>query len=702
MDMQLYAALWSFAVCSRTHFRVADPGERPKEEPTVKPAKLLLFSALGLAACADVGASMGQPDPTVYSADCDPILGQGPNLPCAMPWPSNLYLQPDGSTQTGYALRFRPGALPANNQGRQGLPENYKHLDGYGPGTQILALFPNLDLRDLPTEDHVERSLAPDAAIVLLEDQRGTLRRVPYFVELDGYESDPALQTLFVRPGEILKEATRYIVAFRGLRNTAGQTIAPARPFVRLRDGDTADVPVLAARQARFDRVFETLASQGIDKRSLVVAWDFVTASNTAMHGDLLSMRDQALTTVGAAGAPLVIDGVTEYVPMPDGSGRPVDADIAVEVRGHFTVPDFLTDWSIPGFGGTHIRRDGAGKPQAQGSRNPSFWVRIPYSATDGKSTPHGLVLYGHGLLGSGTQVRGGFNSRIANRKNLIFFAADLTGMAEDDQASVIQILAEIGRFPHLADRLQQGLVEWVLLARGMREQLAGLPALAKYKLQINRNELYYSGISQGGIFGGSFVALSPDVERGHLGVPGSNYSLLLQRSTDFSSFSLVLGGAYPSTRDQAVVLSAIQLLWDATDPVTHYRHLSVEPYPGNRPHYVLMGPARGDYQVAVLSNEILSRSGLDVATMAHYDDDRSVPLVKEQPYPHSGSGIVLWHFGNPWPAIGNHPPTDNDDDPHELPRRRDPHNDQMVHFFRTGQIIDVCNAMPCWPDRKP
>ena len=93
--------------------------------------------------------------------------------------------------------------------------------------------------------------------------------------------------------------------------------------------------------------------------------------------------------------------------------------------------------------------------------------------------------------------MRGGFNGRIANRKNLIFFAADLTGMAEDDQASVIQILAEIGRFPHLADRLQQAWSRWVLLARGMREQLAGLPALAKYKLQINRNELYYSGISQ-------------------------------------------------------------------------------------------------------------------------------------------------------------------------------------------------------------
>lgn len=668
----------------------------------MKPAKLLLLAALSLSACADVGSSAGQPDPTVYNADCDPILGQGPNLPCAMPWPSNLYLVPDGSPRTGYALRFGPGSLPSNNQGRSVRPEGFAHLDGYGPSTQILALFPSLDLRDLATEDHIERSLAADAAIVLLEDQRGTLRRVPYFVELDGYEGDPTLQTLFVRPAEILKEATRYVVAFRGLRDKSGNPLAPARPFVRLRDGDTDDVPVLAARQARFDRVFETLASQGIDKRSLVVAWDFVTASSAAMHGDLLSMRDQALALAGPQGAPLTVEGITEYVPAPDGSGKPVDADIAVEVRGHFSVPDFLADWSLPGFSGSRIRRDRGGKPQAMGSRQPKFYLRIPYSATDGKSTPHGLVLYGHGLLGEGTQVRGGFNSRIANRKNLIFFAADLTGMAGEDQASVIQILAEVSRFPHLAERLHQGLVEWVLLARGMRERMEDLPELAKYKLKINKNELYYSGISQGGIFGASFVALSPDVERGHLGVPGNNYSLLLQRSTDFSGFSLVLGGAYPSTRDQAVVLSAIQLLWDATDPVTHYRHLSVEPHPGKRPSQVLLGPARGDYQVAVLSNEILSRSGVGVATMAHYDDERKVPLITEQPYPHSGSGIVLWHFGNPWPSPGNHPPADNDDDPHELPRRRDIHNDQLVHFFRTGQIIDVCGGKPCWPDRAP
>lgn len=683
--------------------RLPTPGAARRASVQRAGAVGLLLGTLLSAACAEPTPAGSFVDPTVYTADCDPILGQGPDLPCAMPWPSNLYLEESSTSETGYVLGFGAASLPANNQGAVPPPENYRHLDGYGPGSQILALFPGIDLTGLASEDHIERSLLPDAPIVLLEDQRGTLRRVPYFVELDSYETDPALQTLFVRPAEILKEATRYVVAFRGLRNRSGAAIAPAPAFVRLRDGNTADVPVLAKRQARFDRVFATLASQGIDKQSLVVAWDFVTASNRALHGDLLAMRDDALSRTGKLGAALKVSGITEYVPMADGSGKPVDADIAVEVRGTFEVPDYLADYRIGTFAGTRLRRDGKGLPTASGTRSPEFWLRIPYSAVDGKSTPHGLVLYGHGLLGSGTQVRGGFNGRIANRKNLIYFAADLTGMGSDDQASVIQILTDVSRFPHLAERLQQGLVEWVLLARGMRERMESLPELAKYKIKVNRDELYYSGISQGGIFGASFVALSPDVERGHLGVPGNNYSLLLQRSTDFTGgFSVVLGAAYPSTRDQAVVLSAIQLLWDATDPVSHYRHLSVEPYPGNRAHHVLLGPARGDYQVAVLSNEILARSGVGVPLLANYDDERTVFAAPGQPYPHSGSGVVLWHFGNPWPAPGNQPPVDKDDDPHELPRRRDSHNDQLVHFFRTGQIIDVCAGKPCWPDRNP
>ncbi len=653
-----------------------------------------------LLCCALLGCGSDDvpPDPP-YTADCDPLMG--PGMPCSMPWPSSLYLKEDASRKTGYALRFGAASLPATQQGAAILPGPYNKLDGYSVGTPLLVIFPNVNASQMASEDHIERSLDPAAPVLWFEDSGGTVKPVPYWVELDGTELDPTLQTLIVRPAKILKEGTRYVVAFRGLRDRMGAAIAPSRAFQRLRDGQSGSVPLLAARQARFDKVFATLEAQGVKRDGLTLAWDFVTDSNEAVHGDLLRMRDDALTQAGTMGPAFSDIKVTTYVKVADGGTHEVDANIALQVEGSFEVPNYLAPLELPGFSGSQLNRDGAGKVQANGTRKSHFWVRIPYSALTG--TPHGLVIYGHGLLGSGDQVRSDFNGKIANDHNLIFFAADLTGMAEDDQGPVIKILQDLGRFSSLADRLHQGMIEWVLLARGMRERLQTVPEVAAMSIKVNRDELFYSGISQGGIFGGTFVALSPDIVRGHLGVPGSNYSTLLQRSTDFKSFFGVVSSVYPASADQLLALSAMQLLWDATDPVTHYRHLSVEPYPGNAAHHVLLAPARGDNQVAPVTNEVLARSGLDVALMEHYDDDRMPYGVTPTPYPYTGSGIVLWHFGNPWPTPGNHPPmADQAGDPHEKPRRRDSHNEQMVHFFRTGMIEDVCGGQSCWPDGRP
>ena len=82
--------------------------------------------------------------------------------------------------------------------------------------------------------------------------------------------------------------------------------------------------------------------------------------------------------------------------------------------------------------------------------------------------------------------------------------------------------------------------------------------------------------------------------------------------------------------------------------------------------------------------------------------------------------------YRNAWPEIGNIPPVRGDStcetscpvgdninraafnccageccfDAHELPRRYDPHNEQMIHFFRSGgEVIDVCNGDGCTPE---
>ena len=194
----------------------------------------LLALSIGLVACAPEGATDDPPpdtDPplTAFLGDpgCDPILpgfaySQDPGgLPpaCALPWPSNLYLKEDPARKTGYTLTFGASSLPHNRQMIPIDPAAYTKRDGYGVGTPILLVIPGLDLTGFATEDHVERSLDKDAPLLLLEDAGGVIRRVPYFVERDALEDSASRQTIFVRPAEILKEATRYVVVLRGLQD---------------------------------------------------------------------------------------------------------------------------------------------------------------------------------------------------------------------------------------------------------------------------------------------------------------------------------------------------------------------------------------------------------------------------------------------------------------------------------------------------
>ena len=61
---------------------------------------------------------------------------------------------------------------------------------------------------------------------------------------------------------------------------------------------------------------------------------------------------------------------------------------------------------------------------------------------------------------------------------------------------------------------------------------------------------------------------------------------------------------------------------------------------------------------------------------------------------------MVLFDFGNPWPANGNRPPMAvMVGDPHERPRRSVVHQRQIATFFRTGEVVDVCGGDGCRPD---
>ena len=648
------------------------------------------------AACPDREALEGD----AANADCDP-LNDGH---CAMPWPSNLYLADDASTPTGKRLTFGATTLPKNFQNVHIDPAPYARRDGYSVGTPLLVHFANLDTTGMADERDLAPSLADDAKVLWFKVAAdGTLSRVPYFVELDAQDPNPASKTLFVRPGVILEEATRYIVAFRNLTDTTGATIAPSAAFAALRDGRPECDDRVAARAAHFDEaVFGPLEAAGIDRASLTLAWDFNTMSGDNMHADILRMRNEVLAAIDAdpAASALTISGVTEY-------SEAENPYIAFDMQGTFLIPNYTEEKTFyqgsDGVTGYILRRDADDRVFAEGTTQMPVWIRVPRSAvgTPDPAKPNRLVQFGHGLFGSGAEITIPTIDKVAFDHHLIYFSTSWAGMAEDDYGRANFMVFDLNRFVWLTDRLQQGIVNFLALGRLMKTQAPTFEPFTSRGITVDNSEMYFSGISQGGILGATYMALTTDVARGHVGVPGQNFTSFLHRSGAFDQFFVALKGALRTPNNVAVALSTVQLLWDSTDSVSHYRHINAEPYPGTPSHDVLAGPAKGDYLVSPLTMEVLARTAVGIPVMANYDDERSVSLATEASYPRTGSGIVLWDFGNEWPVPGNHPPEADpvNGDPHGKPRAFDLHNEQMDTFFRTGQIVDVCGGDGCHPN---
>ena len=620
--------------------------------------------------------------PTFPPQPCDGLIAAA----CALPWPSNLYLKPDASRKTGYTLSFGDASLPGGQgMGKAISPADYTLLDGYSVGSSLLLLWPDLDVANLASEASISQSLDATAPVVILEvtSTGKVVRKIPYWAELDATEDDATKKTLMIRPALTLLPATRYVIGVRNLKDTKGKLIEPTLAFKNLVAGTTAGSPD-ASRQARFDDLLGVLTKEAWSKDSLIVAWDFVTNSEEALHGRLLKMREESYKAMDSTAQALKITTVKTFT-------EAENAEIAVQLDGVFTVPNWL---SPPAEDTRKLVLDKQGLPIQQGSIDRPFEVRIPRSALKGE--PHGLLQYGHGLNGSYAEVNAGYNGSIANTHKLILYSCYWTGMSELDVASIIGTIVNMDNFRVMADKLHQGMIDQLMLQRAMRDQFANLPEVKKLGIVVNNKEMFYSGISQGGIYGGTILALSKDVERGHLGVPGNNYAMLLQRSVDFDGFFVIVAGEYPKSVNQQILLMTIQLLWDAVDPITWYRHIEMDPLPGNSKHQVLIVPAKGDWQVAVVTNEIAARSNFGFPIMANYG--KPVFGVTEKAYPYVGSGIVLYDHGNPWPGLGNVPPNDKVGDPHGKPRKLAHHQEQMVHFLRTGEIKDVCGGDGCTP----
>jgi hypothetical protein len=151
-------------------------------------------------------------------------------------------------------------------------------------------------------------------------------------------------------------------------------------------------------------------------------------------------------------------------------------------------------------------------------------------------------------------------------------------------------------------------------------------------RLAWDPTTVWYYGNSQGGSVGTVVMALTTDVTRGVLGVPGSGYPLLLHRSSLFGPFSSVISLGYRAPDSIAIFLALLGTGWDTFDPLTFSPHLVGDPLPGTPDHEVLFHVAKEDRQVGT------RRACSAPAQPARADDAGGASGVPSPETPHPAS----------------------------------------------------------------
>ncbi|WP_052247390.1 hypothetical protein [Alteromonas macleodii] len=653
---------------------------------------------------------------------------------CLFPWPSNAFTVEDLSTPTSIRVNLNAASLPVNKVGKAIDPSQWNRSDGFSPSQMIVLQVPDIDLENskAPLIVDIARSLESDSPIQVIEASTGKPHLV--FAELDANATDESERALIIRPMEQFKRGERYIVVLNNLRNTSNEIIEPPEVFKALRDNLITDNEEIEARRASMNTLFDTIDSAGISRQGLYLAWDFTVASIDNITERAVHIRDDAFTKLGNDVPNFTITDVINFEQCDFGNcPEGVDPRISREIVGKFSIPSYLnTTTGQPG-SSFYYKNDEDQLPDQMNESNEfsaGFICRIPRSvAEDFDSKPKSKArasLYGHGLLGSASEIRtSGSVNGFADEYEFMFCATDWTGFSEEDLPFIAYAMQDASVIHAVFDRQQQGFLNQMFLARLMKHN-QGFSSHSAFQsggeAVFDNSDIFYDGDSQGGILGGALMALIPDVKRGVLGVPGMSYSFMLRRSSNFRKFLPYLdgsvtgpdGGGYTSVLDQTIVLSMTQMLWDRAEASGYAYHIE-RPLSNTEKHAVLLQVAFGDHQVPMWSAEFMARTINSivrqpaVAENRHPDSNHYVGFSDVPNAGYTGSIMTVWDSGvfDPRTGKGTYaPPIQNlapsedsyGTNPHFAPRFEPAAMQQKSEFLKTeGTFVDTCEVnQPC------
>jgi hypothetical protein len=599
---------------------------------------------------------------------------------CLTPFPSSWFEQADPHTPTGVRVVFPDGVLPVNAMRVRVKPSALGSFDGYSPATPIIVYFEQgVTASQLPGPDAGDASTASDSPIAIIDEATG--ERAPFFAELDANAAAGDRQGLIIRPLVRLHPSAHYAVAITtALKDSTGHALAPQGQFAKWASGSLSGSDKLSAISDRLDETARALKKAGIDRSQLALAFDFHTASEDFLTGRLVSMRDRAL-----AQAPKGLGYQLTDVQNP---AQADDPNALRTIEGTFDAPSFEagTDPSL-------LNLDADQKPIMGAPAPWPLFAVIPRCALTAPG-PVPLLILGHGLFDTAKSELLDDRSMLQNLC-MVAVGTDWLGVTMNDYLNIAStVLPDANQFGLITDRLQQAHVNFQVLTRLALNALASDPAfMVNGHPAYDTSRVYYWGASNGGIQGATYLALSPDIDRGVLNVPGAVWSAMIWRSSHFATAITLLTEAYPDRLDQQVLIGLSQILWDHTDPINFAPHLA-SPLPGvANTKQVIYQEAIGDAQVPNICTRIAMRTigarGLAPLVQHLYG-------IEEVSGPTSGVIYTQWDvMATPLPPSTNTPATDNP--AHEAVRGLPAVVDQTRMFFQpNGTIVNTCSGKPC------
>ncbi len=626
-----------------------------------------------------------------------------PTSACLLPFPDNFW-RTNNSDNTVSQLTLDNSSLPVDASGNGIDPDSggYNQLTGFSALGPILAFIPglNLDKSFLPRLWDISTSASsrstsggggPSSLILDVETDTALL----HWVELDesGDTFTPYERALITWPASRLRDNALHIVAFSDLVDDDGVPIARSDGFDALVRGTPTNDPALELQRPRFEIIFKALEARGWPRANLTLAWDFTTATTEDVTSRFISMRDDALSRVEKAGAIRFQITHVEALPAANTSRR---------VHGQFWVPCYLPFNALPSLDSRLVLDPVTRLPVYQNDVAFDFELVIPLSVAAG-GVPVPVLQYGHGLFGDHGEVEENYLATFAQEHGYVLAATDEIGLSEYDAPTLVVMMSGgdggFSDFRIVPDRLHQGMLNAIILMRlvtspafinNVNVTFGGKPVISSAV-----GDRFYTGNSQGGIMGGVYMATSPDVTRGVLGVGGGPYAMLLPRSSDFAELFDLLKVRYPRSVDRMIILCIMQALWDRMDPAGWAAYIT-KPVDNSPPRRVVMHYGLGDHQVTWLGAHSIGKT-MDARMFASNVREGNESLSYFDTVPDTtvlteGNLIMGFDFGFPVNPFINVPPSSGPD-AHECPRRSQEGQTQMAHFFATGEIINTCDG---------